>query len=622
MSKQTDNRYFVLFFSSFPLSSQFYIEYTVTQTSASSFLTFDQRIDQSTAAVMKDVYDISELSPHVPDPPPSNLTLEQKAEMEFGPLTSDKWLSVAQHDPNDEIKPNVLDDPPYFIVLTTYLDYLIFILIGHIKDFLGMTFMPQYFSALVPKNGYPPWYSAFESFYPRRLKKRLDDCFAIPIHGVPGRYINCYNRASPDYNETFYYDGTSRPSLNLSSYNYLGFAQSVGICTDDAVNSVKKYGLSSGGPRNVIGNTDLHVYTEKILSKFLGKEDAIIFSMGWGTNAHLFSSMVNSKCLVISDSLNHASIRFGIRLSGAAVKVFPHNDMDALEKILREAISQGQAKSHRPYMKIFVCVEGLYSMEGTYCNLPGLVALRDKYKFYLFVDEAHSIGALGASGRGICEYYNIDPGRVDILMGTLTKSFGAAGGYVSGTKEVIGRLRLDITSNNYGESVPPAVLQQIATSMRIIADELNGNEGKERLQRIAFNSRYLRLGLKRLGFIIYGADDSPVIPLLLYNPCKMPGFCRKMLQHGVAVVIVGYPATDIISSRIRFCMSAALTKEDIDKILAICADIGDTLNLKFSTGVAGGERNPGDWKKGIRPRWSIEEVLAKTPEDCKKKILY
>lgn len=571
---------------------------------------------------MKDYYDINELSSKVPDPPVSNLSIEEKAKMEFGPLTSNKWLSVAQLDPNEEIKPSILDEPPYFIVLTTYLDYLVFLLIGHCKDFFGMLLMPQYFSALVAKDGYPPWYSAFESFYPRRLKRRLDDCFARPIHGVPGRFMNCFNRATPDYNESFRYDGTSTPCLNLSSYNYLGFAQSVGKCTEDSIEAVKKYGLSSCGPRNLIGNTDLHQNTERILSKFIGKEDSILFSMGWGTNAHLFSSMVNSKCLVISDSLNHASIRFGIRLSGAAVKVFPHNDMNALEKLLRESISQGQSKSHRPWKKIFVCVEGLYSMEGTYCNLPGLVSLRNKYHFYLFVDEAHSIGALGEHGRGICEYFNINPNNIDILMGTLTKSFGAAGGYISANKNIIDRLRLDITANNYSESMPPAVLQQISTSMRIIAGELNGNEGKERLQRIAFNSRYLRLGLKRLGYIIYGADDSPVIPLLLYNPSKMPGFSRKMLERGVAVVIVGYPATDVISSRIRFCMSSALTKEDIDRILAISADIGDELNLKFSTGIAGGEKNPGDWKKGIRPRWSIEEVLAKTPEDCKKKVLY
>ncbi|AWU78155.1 hypothetical protein CAS74_003038 [Pichia kudriavzevii] len=565
---------------------------------------------------MPEVYDISELSTRVPDPPVSHLTIAEKAEMEFGALTNEKYLVSSQYDPNRGLKGQILDEPPYYVVITTYLSYLFLIIVGHIKDFFGMKFTPKYYKALIGKNGYPPWYSSFESFYPRRLKKRLDDCFARPIHGVPGRYVHCFNRVTPDYNDTFYYDGTSKPCLNLSSYNYLGFAQSVGICTDDSIEAVKKYGVSSCGPRNIIGNTDLHTKTEQILAQFLGKEDSVIFSMGWGTNAHLFTSLVNSKCLVISDTLNHASIRFGVRLSGAAVKVCPHNDMEALEKILKESISQGQSKSHRPWKKILVCVEGLYSMEGTYCNLPELVRLRDKYKFYLFVDEAHSIGAVGKRGRGICEYYGIDPNKIDLLMGTLTKSFGAAGGYVSGDKKIIDRLRLDITAQTYSETIPPAVLQQISTSLRIIAGELNGNEGQLRLQRITFNSRYLRLGLKRLGFIVYGADDSPVVPLLLYNPAKMPAFSRMMLDRGIAVVIVGYPATDVISSRIRFCMSAALTKEDIDDILAACADIGDKLNLKFSSGIAGGEKHPGDYKKGIRPRWTIQEVLATTADDC------
>ncbi|GME94214.1 unnamed protein product [Ambrosiozyma monospora] len=360
--------------------------------------------------------DVSEMTQRVPDAPEEHLSREDKQNLEYGPLTSEKWLYVSKHNPNEPLPKPIVDDPPYFIVIFTYLNYLILIIIGHIKDFFGMKFFPQHFDAMLPKNGYPPWYSAFESFYPRRLKKRLDDCFANPIHGVPGRYIRCFNRYSNDYNDTMYYDGTSKPCLNLSSYNYLGFAQSVGLCADDSIAAVKKYGTSSCGPVNTIAHNDLTRSTEKVLADFIGKEDALVFSMGYGTNANLFTSLVNSKCLVISDSLNHGSIRFGIRLSNAAVKVFPHNDMDKLEKIVRDAISQGQAKTHRPWQKIMVCVEGLYSMEGDLCNLPKLVELREKYKFYLFVDEAHSIGALGETGRGVCDYFGVPPSKVDILM--------------------------------------------------------------------------------------------------------------------------------------------------------------------------------------------------------------
>ncbi|KAF6013160.1 hypothetical protein HII12_001875 [Brettanomyces bruxellensis] len=564
--------------------------------------------------------DLSKWSTRLPDAPADGRSDEEKAEMEFGRLTSEKWLSIAKCDPDHPFKAPIADEPPYFVVIMTYLNYLVMILIGHIRDFLGMLFTPQNYKAMLPQNGYPPWYASFESFYPRRLKGRMDDCFARPIHGVPGRYTYCFNRVSPDGNKNFYYDGSSTPCLNLSSYNYLGFAQSVGRCTDDSIDSVRTHGTSAGGPCDVAGHSDLLRSTEKTIAKFVGKDDSLIFSMGYGTNAHLFTSLLNSKCLVISDSLNHSSTRFGIRLSGAAVKVFPHNDMAALESIIRESISQGQTKTHRPWKKILVCVEGLYSMEGEYCNLPAVVALRERYKFYLFIDEAHSIGALGEHGRGVTEYFNIPSSKIDIMMGTLTKSFGAAGGYIAATQDIIDRLRVDFTTNIYGETPPPPVLQQIQTSMRIVAGELNGNEGKERLERIAFNSRYLRLGLKRLGYIVYGNDDSPVIPALLYTPAKMPAASRMFLKYGIAIVIVGYPATALITSRIRFCVSSALTKEDIDRILAVANLIGDKMCLKFGSGMAGGEHHPGDWKKGIRPRWSLEEVLAKTPEDCKKEM--
>ena len=245
-------------------------------------------------------------------------------------------------------------------------------------------------------------------------------------------------------------------------------------------------------------------------------------------------------------------------------------------------------------------------------NLPRLVELREKYKFYLFVDEAHSIGAIGPSGRGVCDYFGIDPSNVDLLMGTLTKSFGAAGGYVAADQSIIDRLRLNINSQNYAESIAAPVLAQIITSLRIIMGEVNPGEGRERLERIAFNSRYLRLGLQRLGFIVYGVDDSPVIPLLLFAPAKMPAFSRMLYQRKIAVVVVGYPATPLTSSRVRLCVSASLTKEDIDYLLRHLSEVGDKLFLKFSSGIAGGTLD------GSPPRWNIEDVLRETPKDCKE----
>lgn len=383
------------------------------------------------------------------------------------------------------------------------------------------------------------------------------------------------------------------------------------------------------------GTTDLVLEVEDKIAKFVGKPAAMVFSMGFVTNASSFPALVSKGCLIISDELNHASIRIGARLSGAMISSFKHNDMDDLEKKLREMISQGQPRTHRPWKKILVVVEGLYSMEGTMCNLPGLLKLKKRYKFNLFVDEAHSIGALGPTGRGVCDYFGIDPAEVDILMGTLTKSFGANGGYIAADQHIIDKLRASNAATLYGESPTPPVLMQILAALKIICGELMPGQGEERLQRIAFNSRYLRLGLKRLGYIVYGHDDSPIIPVVLYNPAKMPAFSREMLRRKISVVVVGYPATPLIYSRARFCVSAAHNKEDMDRLLAACDEVGNILQLKFSSGVAGGLENPPEdvdaeeeeWKKanGLQapikpPRWGLREVIANGVQDIRKPL--
>lgn len=474
--------------------------------------------------------------------------------------------------------------------------------------------------------------SDFDNFYVRRLKMRISDCFARPITGVPGRFITLLDRVSDDYNLTFKLTGTQTEALNMSSYNYLGFAQSVGPCADAVEDCIRRYGMSSASSRVDAGTSDLHTDVEKLVADFVGKPSAIIFSMGYVTNSTAFSALVGKGCLIISDELNHASIRFGARLSGAVIGMFKHNDMNDLERLLREQISQGQPRTHRPWKKILVVVEGLYSMEGTMCNLPGLLELKHIYKFNLFIDEAHSIGALGPRGRGICDYFGIDPSEVDILMGTLTKSFGANGGYIAADKHVIDKFRNSNAGSVYGESPAPPVLMQISSSLRIISGELVPGQGEERLQRLAFNSRYLRLGLKRLGFIVYGQDDSPIIPLMLYNPAKIPAFSHEMLRRKIAVVVVGYPATPLVSSRARFCVSAAHTKDDLDRFLTACDEIGDVLQLKFSSGIAGGavplppgvtrEDEKEMRKKGIvsPPRWPLEEVLKRGVKDVQSPL--
>ncbi|PYH37923.1 putative serine palmitoyltransferase 1 [Aspergillus neoniger CBS 115656] len=549
-----------------------------------------------------------------------------KQHAEFGPLGDPSHLYTSEH-PGGEIPDPVIDEPPYFVVLTTYVSFLVLIFLGHFHDFVDKWFRSHTYRHLKPQNGYASLYSDFESFYTRRLKQRINDCFERPIVGVPGRHVTLLDRTTED-NLHFRLTGTTTDTLNLSSYNYLGFAQSEGPCTDYAEEVLRRDGICIASTLEG-GITKLHAEVEDQIARFVGKEAAVVFSMGFVTNATIFPSIMEKGCLILSDELNHASIRFGARLSGAAIQVFAHNNMADLEKRLREAISQGQPRTHRPWKKILVTVEGLFSMEGTMCNLPRILALKKKYKFHLFVDEAHSIGAVGRHGRGVCDYFKVDPAEVDILMGTFTKSFGANGGYIAADRAIIDKIRCTNAGQIFGEAPSLPVLAQIYSSLRLIADEdpLHPGEGRERMQRLAFNSRYLRLGLKRLGFIVYGHDDSPIVPLMLYNPAKMPAFSREMLRRKISVVVVTYPATPLELSRARLCISAAHTKDDLDRILQACDEIGDALEIKFSSGIAGGLREPlsaHDSSKGPRmiepPRWLLEEVIARGTYDANQPL--
>lgn len=567
-------------------------------------------------------------------PSPAEAKRIAKQHAAFGPLGSKSHLYSSRF-VGEEFPEPIEDEPPYYYLITTYISYLILIVFGHVRDFFGKRFRQDHYKHLSARDGYAPLNSDFDNFYIRRLQLRINDCFRRPVTGVPGRFITLLDRKSDNFNLSFKLTGTTTETLNMSSYNYLGFAQSEGECADAAEAAIKKYGISFCSPRGDVGSSELHLEVEKQIAEFVGKEAATIYSMGFVTNATIFPALVGKGCLVISDQLNHASIRFGCRLSGAVIDMFKHNDMRDLERLLRERISQGQPRTHRPWKKILVAVEGLYSMEGTMCNLPGLVALKKKYKFNLYVDEAHSIGALGPHGKGVCDYFGIDTKDVDILMGTFTKSFGANGGYVSGDRALIDKIRVTNAGTIFGETPSPAVLVQIASALKIITGDLAPGQGEERLQRLAFNSRYLRLGLKRLGFIIYGHDDSPIIPLMIYHPAKISAFSHEMLKRKIAVVVVGYPATPLISSRARFCVSAAHTKDDLDRLLAAVDQAGETLQLKFSSGIAGGREPIHDGllnekeheirKKGQKgqkvvitpPRWKLEDVIKRGAQDVK-----
>lgn len=465
-----------------------------------------------------------------------------------------------------------------WVAFLTYIAYGVLVAVGYIKELLFPVHQKE-----SNREGYVPLYMSFESFYIRNVYRRMSDCFNMPLAGCPGGQITIQERETDDYGFTYRRNGREITCTNFGSYNYLGFAENTGPCTDAAERAIKEYGVASCASRLQLGGQKCQEQLEQLMAEFLGVESALTFTMGFATNALNIPCLIGAGCLVISDELNHASLILGLRLSGANIAVFKHNDMKDLERRLRRAIVEGHPRTHRPWKKILIVVEGVYSMEGSLCDLPKVIELKKKYKAYLYLDEAHSIGAMGRTGRGLVEYWGCNPADVDVLMGTFTKSFGAIGGYIAGTKRLVNHLRRRSHSQYYGACMPAPVAAQISTVLQLLMGTcLPADLGRRRVQQLAFNTRYFRQRLRQMGFILYGDEDSPVVPVLIYFPAKACEFVRELRRHGVAAVIVGFPATSLLTVRCRFCVSSSHTKPMLDWILNLIDEIGDHLEMKYS----------------------------------------
>ena len=463
---------------------------------------------------------------------------------------------------------------------------------------------------------YAPLLKSWENFYTRRLYHRIQDCFNRPIASRPGAAIRVLERVSWDGNKTMEVlgsldnldtlrqrdeytrgehfvlsdpaDRVSRSCLNLGSYNYLGFADDWDVtCRRGVLSSLHQLPISPSSSRAEYGTTTLHVEVETIVAQFLQKDAALVLNMGFNTNATTIPALMERGDLLVSDELNHTSIVNGARASGAAIRTFRHNDAAHLEEILSTAIVMGRPRTRRPWNKILVIVEGIYSMEGEYCDLRNVVAVCKKYGAYLYLDEAHSIGAMGPTGRGCCEYTGVDPADVDILMGTFTKSFGGMGGYIAGNKDVIAYLRKKCAGSSFHNALSPVVCQQIISSFKVIMGEDGTDIGKRKLTALRDNSNYFRMRLMDMGLHVLGHFDSPIIPVMLYNPTKIAAFSRECLKRGLAVVVVGFPAVPILMSRARFCISAAHTRVELDRALVEIEEIATLLKLKYNKSTFG-----------------------------------
>ncbi|KAL5712886.1 serine C-palmitoyltransferase [Ranunculus cassubicifolius] len=467
---------------------------------------------------------------------------------------------------------------PYTTALTTLFSYGLLFAFGQIRD-LFRKFVDWLRASDL--HGYAPLCLGLEDFYVRRLYLRIQDCFGRPIASAPDAWIDVVERYSNDNNKTLKRTSNLSKCLNLGSYNYLGFAAADEYCTPRVIESLKKFSPSTCSTRVDGGSTVLHTELEECVARFVGKPCSMVIGMGYASNSAVLPVLIGKGGLIVSDSLNHKSIVNGARGSGATVRVFQHNTPSHLEEVLREQISKGQPRTGRPWKKIIVVVEGIYSMEGELCKLPEIITVCKKYKAYTYLDEAHSIGAVGKTGRGVCELLGVDTADVDIMMGTFTKSFGSCGGYIAGSKELIDYLKYNCPAHLYATSISPPAAQQILSAMQVILGEDGSCRGAKKLARIRENSNFFRSELQKMGFEVLGDDDSPVMPIMLYNPAKIPAFSRECLRQNVAVVTVAFPATPLLLARARICISASHSREDLIKGLEVISRVGDMVGIKY-----------------------------------------
>ena len=462
--------------------------------------------------------------------------------------------------------------PPLRTALSTYAIWTTLFLLGHIRDFLRQLFFKR-----STKKGYAPLRKDMEDFYTRRLYYRVHDCWNRPISSAPTNWVDVMDRTEVDGQKPLQLKGTTTRCLNLGSYNYLGFAADDPYCTPRVNATYAAHGWSTSSPRSEAGELPVHRQLEEEMADFLGKEACITCGMGFATNSLLIPILAEKGTLFISDALNHSSIVTGVRGSGAKVKVFTHNNPEQLESLLRACIAEGQPRTGRPWKKIVIIVEGIYSMEGEFAKLREIVEIKKKYKAYLYLDEAHSIGAIGPTGRGVCEALGVDTSDVDIMMGTFTKSFGSCGGYIAGSRELIDYMKANCAAHLYSTSMSAPAVEMVLSALRVVRGMDGTTAGETKLRTLNENSNYFRKGLLEIGLNVLGDWDSPVMPIMMFKPSTLVACSREMLKRGVAVVVVGFPATPLLTARVRVCISACHSKEDLDFALQMFKDVSDHL---------------------------------------------
>lgn len=350
--------------------------------------------------------------------------------------------------------------------------------------------------------------------------------------------------------------------LNFCANNYLGLSSHPKV-VEAAKKAIDARGYGMSSVRFICGTQDIHKELEKKLSDFLGMEDTILYAAAFDANGGVFEPLLGEDSAIISDALNHASIIDGVRLCKAKRYRYNHNDMDDLESKLKEA----SASKHR-----IIVTDGSFSMDGTIAQLDKICDLADQYRALVMVDESHSSGFIGKTGRGTHEHHGV-MGRIDIITGTLGKALGGAmGGFTSAKKEIIEVLRQRSRPYLFSNSLAPSI---VGASIAVL-DMLS--ETTELRDRLEWNTSYFREKMTSAGFDIK-PGVHPIVPIMLYDSKLSQLFASKLLEKGIYVIGFYYPVVPEGKARIRVQMSAAHTKEHLDKAISAFTEVGQELGV-------------------------------------------
>ena len=381
-------------------------------------------------------------------------------------------------------------------------------------------------------------FSAFPEF--RKLEAQLGQ---IRLLGIENPFFNVHESITAD---TTVIDG--RTMINFSSYNYLGLSGDPEI-TQAAKDALDRYGAGASASRVVSGEKTVHGELERAIAEFVGAEDAVVFTSGHSTNETTIGHLFGPGDLILHDELAHNSIIQGCIHSHAQRRPFPHNDWQALDKVLAELRAN--------YKRVLVAIEGVYSMDGDFPDLPKFIEVKKRHKALLLMDEAHSIGTMGASGRGLPEHFGVEPMDVDLLMGTISKGIGSCGGYIAGCKEVVKYLKYTAPSFVFSNAISPSNAAAALASIRKIARE------PELAARCRARSQFFLKLAKERNLNTGLSNNTPVVPVIIGNSLRALQLSRKLFHRGINVHPILHPAVEEKAARLRFFVTAKHTEEQI-----------------------------------------------------------